>query len=88
MDFNAPLPSQPGSGLVMSIGGVLPVKNLAQLHAEEKAQAQIANNRSYITNLAGYVKSRWGCPDQAARRLGDLPDVVLEQGACRVELDS
>ena len=60
MDFNAPLPSQPGSGLVMSIGGVLPIKNLSQLHAEEKAQAQIANSRSYITNLAGHVKSRWG----------------------------
>lgn len=59
MDFNAPLPSQPGSGLVMSIGGVLPIKNLSQLHAEEKAQAQIANSRSYITNLAGHVKSRW-----------------------------
>lgn len=55
----APAPGQPGSGLVMSIGGILPVKSIAQMQADEKAEATAQNNRSYITNLAGHVRTQW-----------------------------
>jgi len=56
---NQVLQPQPATGLSMNIGGVLPVKNLNQLHAEEKAQAESQNNRSYITNLAGHIRTQW-----------------------------
>ena len=59
MDQFGPPAQSPGSGLNLSIGGVLPVKNLAQLQAEEKAQAEAQNARPYITNLAGHIRSQW-----------------------------
>ena len=56
---NQAMQPQPATGLSMNIGGVLPVKNLNQLHAEEKAQAESQNNRSYITNLSGHIRTQW-----------------------------
>lgn len=59
MDNIGPLPSTPGSGLVMSIGGVLPVKSLAQMQADERAQAEATNQQAYITSLAGHIRTKW-----------------------------
>lgn len=56
--FGTPMP-QPGSGLTLSIGGIMPVKSLAQMQSEEKAQAEAQNARPYITNLAGYIQTKW-----------------------------
>lgn len=68
MDNLTPLPQQPGSGLTLSINGVLPIKSLSQLQAEEKAQAEVANSRSYITNLAGHIKKQWETMNLAKRQ--------------------
>ena len=63
-----PLPSQPGSGLTLSINGVLPIKSLSQLQAEEKAQATEANSRSYVSNLAGHIRTKWETMNLAKRQ--------------------
>lgn len=68
MDNLTPLPSQPGSGLTLSINGVLPIKSLAQVQAEEKAQAEQTNSRSYITNLAGHIRTKWDGMNLAKRQ--------------------
>ena len=75
MDFNAPLPSQPGSGLVMSIGGVLPIKNLSQLHAEEKALAQ-AREQSRLDILLLVVPHRTPPGFDVPREVGDVRAAV------------
>jgi hypothetical protein len=50
----------PATGLTMSnVNGVLPVRTLSQLQAAEKEQATEANSRSYITNLAGHIRTKW-----------------------------
>lgn len=59
MDNFSPLASQPGSGLVPSIGGIMPMKSLAQIQADDKAQAEEQNNRPYISNLAHHVRTQW-----------------------------
>lgn len=43
----------------MSIGGVLPIKSLAQMQAAELAVAEEQNSRAYITRLAGYIRTQW-----------------------------
>ena len=68
MDNLTPLSPQPGSGLTLSINGILPVKSLSQLQAEEKAQAEVANNRPYVTNLAGHIKKQWETMNLAKRQ--------------------
>lgn len=58
MDFPLVTP-QPGTGLALNLNGVLPVKNLTQLQAEERAAAEATNSRPYITNLAGHIRKQW-----------------------------
>lgn len=43
----------------MSIGGIMSVKSLAQVQAEEKQNAVIQNAKPYITNLAGHIRTQW-----------------------------
>lgn len=62
MDFGTPEPlaTQPANpGMALSLGGILPVKNLTQLQAEERAQAEAQNNKPYITNLASHIRTQW-----------------------------
>lgn len=58
MDSLQPMTNPPVFGLT-NVNGVLPVKTLSQMQAEEKTAATEANNRPYITNLAQYVRSIW-----------------------------
>ena len=68
MDDINPLPPQPGSGLTLSINGIMPIKSLSQLQAEEKAQATAQNSRPYITNLAGHIRKQWESMNMAKRQ--------------------
>jgi len=44
---------------VTNIGGLVPIKTVQQLQAEEKAAAEAANSEPVIQNLAGYIKQKW-----------------------------
>jgi hypothetical protein len=44
---------------VSNIGGLVPIKTVQQLQAEEKAAAEQANSEPVIQNLAGYIKQKW-----------------------------
>lgn len=68
MDNNFPAPAAPGSGLTLSIGGILPVKSLAQVQAEERAQATQQNSKAYISNLAGHIRTKWSAMSLAKRQ--------------------
>lgn len=62
MDFSNQQPvglPLPGSGLTASIGGILPIKSISQLQAEERAQAQATNAKPYLVNLAGHIRNKW-----------------------------
>lgn len=43
----------------ITVGGIVPIKSISQLMAEEKAAAQQANNEAVIQNLAAYIKQKW-----------------------------
>jgi len=44
---------------VTNIGGLVPIKTVQQLQAEEKAAAVAANSETLIQNLSGYIKEKW-----------------------------
>ena len=43
----------------ITVGGIVPIKSISQLMAEEKAAATQANNEAVIQNLAAYIKQKW-----------------------------
>ena len=43
----------------VTVGGIVPIKSIGQLLAEEKAAAQQANNEPVVQNLAAYIKQKW-----------------------------
>lgn len=60
------LPMQPALNItsanapaVTSVGGIVPIKTVKQLEAEEKAAAVAANNEPVIQNLAAYIRKNW-----------------------------
>ena len=44
---------------VPSVGGIFPIKSLAQMQAQEKAQAETVNSSMIVTGLAGHVRQCW-----------------------------
>jgi hypothetical protein len=48
--------SAPG---VTNIGGLVPVKTIQQLQAEERQAAEVANAEPLMQNLAGYIRQKW-----------------------------
>ena len=55
------LPTTPAQGLGLTPyhAGIVAMKSLAQLQAEDKAQAEVQNAKPYITNLAGHIRTMW-----------------------------
>lgn len=52
------VPSGPDSR-VPSVGGVFPLRSVAQMQIEEKAHAETVNSSPVVTGLAGHVKQCW-----------------------------
>lgn len=54
---NGPGNIDPGYG--SNIGGIMPIRSVAQMQAVEKANAEQVNNSPVVTGLAGHVKQCW-----------------------------
>nr|DAN15927.1 MAG TPA: Portal protein [Caudoviricetes sp.] len=55
-------PQRPG---VTSVGGIMEMRSLDQMLADEKAAAEAANNKPEITGLAGHIRACWQEAKQA-----------------------
>lgn len=52
-------PPAPQDSRVPSVGGIFPLRSIAQMQIEEKAQAEQVNASPVVTGLAGHVKQCW-----------------------------
>lgn len=64
----------PASG-TMYAGGLVAIKSLSQVQAEERSDAEAQNNQEYIQNLAAHIRTRWSTM-QTAKRLTVEPRLL------------
>lgn len=50
---------------IVSVGGIMQAKSLAQVMREEKDEAMRENNTPYVANLASYIKKCWDLAREA-----------------------